>query len=82
MGIMRLSPDEDAATKWFESMFWSDGRTCPHCGGTNTYEIKNANRMPYRFAVHASGISLSVQGRSCNPHACLYSNGYGLFTWN
>ena len=48
MDIMKLYPDEDAATKWFEAKFWPDGRKCPHCGGMNTYKTKNANGMPYR----------------------------------
>lgn len=41
-------PDEDSAMKWFESVFWADGRKCPRCKGSNTYETKNTNKMPYR----------------------------------
>lgn len=47
MDIMREFPDETSATKWFESNFWPDGRKCPHCNGTHTYETKG-NSMPYR----------------------------------
>lgn len=48
MDVLRQFPDEDAATKWFEAMFWPDGRKCPHYNGENTYKTKNTNGMPYR----------------------------------
>ena len=46
--LAEMFPDEESAVKWFESVFWADGRKCPRCEGSNTYEIKNANGMPYR----------------------------------
>lgn len=46
--LVEMFPDEESAVKWFESVFWPDGRKCPRCEGSNTYEIKNANGMPYR----------------------------------
>ena len=45
--IMDMFPSEEAATKWFESVVWSDGRTCGKCGSDNTREVKNAKPMPY-----------------------------------
>jgi len=47
MDIMRLFPDKEAATAWFEAKFWPNGRKCPHCQGENTHECPG-NTMPYR----------------------------------
>ena len=38
---------EAAATKWFESVMWPEGRCCGKCGATNTSEVPNAKPMPY-----------------------------------
>ena len=46
--LRELIPDEESATKWFESIIWSDGRLCPRCDGIDTYETRNSNGMPYR----------------------------------
>ena len=47
--LAQMFPDEDSAVKWFESVFWANGRKCPRCNGTSTYETKsNNNGMPYR----------------------------------
>lgn len=49
MEVMRMFPDEAAATKWFESVFWADGvRRCGKCGSDDTHEVPNAKPMPYR----------------------------------
>ena len=45
--LMDLFPDEAAAVRWFESIYWTDGRCCGHCGATNTREVPNAKPMPY-----------------------------------
>ena len=45
--LMDLFPDEDTATKWFETQVWPTGRCCGHCGGINTSEVPNAKPMPY-----------------------------------
>ena len=39
---------EEAAIKWFESVFWTVGRCCGHCGSTNTHETPNRKPQPYR----------------------------------
>ena len=41
-----LFPDEGAAVKWFEGVRWQNGRSCPHCGSTNTVEATKP--QPYR----------------------------------
>ena len=45
--LMDMFPTEEAATKWFESVVWADGRYCGKCGSDNTREVKNAKPMPY-----------------------------------
>ena len=45
--LMDMFPTEEAATKWFESVIWEDGRYCPKCGSTETKEVPNAKPMPY-----------------------------------
>ena len=45
--LMTLFPNEEAATKWFENIFWPNGRCCGKCGSENTKEVPNAKPMPY-----------------------------------
>ena len=45
--IMELFPDEQVATKWFESVHWAKGRHCGHCGGIETRDVPNMKPMPY-----------------------------------
>ena len=46
--IMLMFPDTAAAEKWFESIFWDEGRFCPRCGSLDTIERKSRKPMPYR----------------------------------
>ena len=43
---MDMFPTEEAATEWFESIVWPDGRHCPKCGSVRTREASHA-KMPY-----------------------------------
>ena len=45
--LTKLFPDEEAATKWFEAIYWPEERHCGHCGSTSTREVPNAKPMPY-----------------------------------
>ena len=46
--LAEMFPDEEAARKWFEAIFWPNGeRFCPNCGTDNNYECKH-KEMPYR----------------------------------
>ena len=45
--LMDMFPTEEAATKWFEDVFWGSERHCGKCGGTRTKEVPNAKPMPY-----------------------------------
>ena len=47
--LFEMFPDETTARHWFESIIWKDGHAvCHRCGGTNTYEVKNAKPLPHR----------------------------------
>ena len=45
--LMDMFPTEEAATEWFESVVWENGRHCPKCGSVETREVPNAKPMPY-----------------------------------
>ena len=45
--MTEMFPTEEAATEWFESVVWEDGRHCPKCGSVRTHEVPNAKPMPY-----------------------------------
>ena len=34
--MIDMFPTEEAATEWFESVIWPNGRHCPKCGSENT----------------------------------------------
>ena len=44
--FMDMFPTEEAATEWFESVIWPDGRHCPKCGSLRTRDASHA-KMPY-----------------------------------
>ena len=46
--MLKMFPDDAAAEKWFEQQRWPEGRFCPHCGSTNTREVKGRKPMPFR----------------------------------
>ena len=43
--LTEIFPDETAATAWFESLVWPNGRYCPSCGCVETAETPG--NMPY-----------------------------------
>ena len=45
--LMDMFPTEAAATAWFESVIWPEGRHCPKCGNAETAETKDRKPMPY-----------------------------------
>ena len=47
LALLDLFPDEESATRWFESQVWPNGRRCGHCGGKITSEVPHAKPMPY-----------------------------------
>ena len=44
--LMDMFPTEKAATEWFESIIWPNGRHCPKCGSERTREASH-KKMPY-----------------------------------
>ena len=42
-----MFPDEETATKWFESLIWPNGRHCPRCGSVETSEASATSGLPY-----------------------------------
>ena len=46
VALMDMFPDEAAATRWFESVFWDGERCCGKCGSTRTREASH-EKMPY-----------------------------------
>lgn len=47
LDLVRMFPDDQAATVWFESVRWSAGRTCGHCKSSRTKSVPNSLPMPY-----------------------------------
>ena len=47
MQLADMFPDNAAASAWFESLVWPDGRHCPRCGGTETREASQTSGLPY-----------------------------------
>ena len=44
--LMDMFPTEEAATTWFESIIWPNGRHCPKCGSECTRKASH-KKMPY-----------------------------------
>ena len=47
MQLAEMFPDEESARVWIENVIWPDGRVCPRCKGSNTYEATH-KKLPYR----------------------------------
>ena len=45
--LTEMFPDEQAATEWFESMVWPEGRHCPRCGSVETSIAGETSGLPY-----------------------------------
>ena len=45
--VMEMFPTEQAATDWFESVIWPNGRCCSKCGSKKTRETPDRKPMPY-----------------------------------
>ncbi len=42
-----MFPSEEAASDWFESVLWPNGRCCGHCGSTRTSPVASRKPMPF-----------------------------------
>ena len=48
MEFFEMFPTEETVIEWFDHVRWLNGRYCPHCGSTNTYEVASRKPQPYR----------------------------------
>ena len=60
MQLADMFPDEKAATAWFESLVWPDGRHCPRCGCVDTYKAAKTAGLPYRCRGCGKGFSVRI----------------------
>ena len=64
--MMELFPTEEAATEWYESVIWPDGRHCRKCDGFRTREAFVDDITDPKTVVYAD------DARACqgipNPH--------------
>ena len=47
MQLQDMSPNEEAATEWFEALIWPDGKNCPRCESKDTQEASKTSGLPY-----------------------------------
>ena len=45
--LVEMFPDEAAATAWFETLIWPNGRHCPRCGSVETIKAADTAGLPY-----------------------------------
>lgn len=45
--ISEIFPTEQAATLWFEKIYWPTERACGHCGSVSTSDVPDRKPMPY-----------------------------------
>lgn len=58
--LTEMFPDEAAATAWFESLVWPEGRHCPHCGSCETKEAPASKGQPYWCGACRKGFSVRI----------------------
>ena len=58
--LMQKFPTEDAAREWFEQQIWPNGRYCPHCGSTETFENPASESRPYRCKACGQHFSVRI----------------------
>ena len=45
--LQDMFPSEDAASGWFESLIWAEGRQCPRCQSEDTKFASQTSGLPY-----------------------------------
>ena len=58
--LMQKFPTEDAARNWFGQQIWPNGRYCPHCGSTETFENPASESRPYRCKACGQHFSVRI----------------------
>ena len=60
MQLADMFPDDAAASAWFESLVWPDGRHCPRCGCTETRDAAETSGLPYYCPACQRAFSLRI----------------------
>ena len=77
--LMAMFPDEQAATKWFEGIVWTDGRCCPKCGGDYTRRVPRAKPMPYWCPDCRSYFSIRTNTAMARSHVSLQKWAFAIY---
>ena len=72
--LKKQYPDEATCRSFFESVIWSQGRTCPHCGSVKSWTIKGQRDGLYECA--SCGLQFTVTTKT--P---MHSTKLPLLTW-
>ena len=74
--LQKQFPDESACRLFFESMIWSSGRTCPHCGSVKSWTIKGRSARDGLYECGNCGLQFTVTTKT--P---MHSTKLPLLTW-
>ena len=71
--FIKLYGEESKAVEYFESLRWPDGRYCPECGSSETYEIKSRQ--------HYYKCKDCTKQFSCKGNTIMQSSPIPVSTW-
>jgi transposase-like protein len=74
--LKKQFPDESSCRLFFESMIWSSGRTCPHCGSIKSWTIKGQSVREGLYECGSCGLQFTVTTKT--P---MHSTKLPLLTW-
>ena len=74
--LKKLYPDEASCRSFFESIIWSSGRTCPHCGSVKSWSIKGESARYGLYECGRCGLQFTVTTKT--P---MHSTKLPLLTW-
>ena len=79
--LAEMIPDEATATKWFETIMWEDGCSCPYCLSSNVAEKKNRKPMPYRCRDCRKHFSVRTGTVIERSHIPLKKWAWAIYLW-
>ena len=74
--LKKQFPDESSCRLFFESMIWSSGRTCPHCGCIKSWTIKGQSAREGLYECGGCWLQFTVTTKT--P---MHSTKLPLLTW-
>ena len=74
--LQKQFPDETSCRLFFESMIWSSGRVCPHCGSTKSWAIQGQSARAGLYECSKCGLQFTVTTKT--P---MHSTKLPLCTW-